>query len=141
MRPPDGEAPRGWQSDAAAFTALVRRWQQPVARVLLRTVGDGECVQDLCQEVFLKVFLAREQYREQGTFSSWLFQIAINVARDAQRRRPQPMHLEDPDLLYSSRIVTDRQDDMDAVARAVADLEPPLREVVALRQDQGMNFE
>lgn len=135
---------RGWQTDPAAFAALVRRWQRPVARVLLRVVGDGDQVQDLCQDVFLRVYLARDRYREQGTFSTWLFQIAVNVARDALRRRGrewQPLAEVDPVGEGPADLGCEQRELAAAVSRAVAGLPAPLREVLALRHDQGMNFE
>src|SRR5260370_35456543 len=77
----------GWQSgDPAAFSALVRRWQGAMARFLFHLVGEREVVQDLCQEVFLRAFLAAPRYRERGEFSAWLYRIALNVARDRSRR-------------------------------------------------------
>ena len=64
----------GWQSgDPAAFTALMRRWQQPIARFLFHLVSQKEQVQDLTQEVFLRAFLAASRYREQGELSAWLY--------------------------------------------------------------------
>src|SRR5919201_1673570 len=84
----DAELVRRWQQgDAAAFEVLVRRWQQPVARFLARLVGRGGPAPDLCQEGFLRVYLAGPRYREAGTFSTWLYRIALNVARDAGGRR------------------------------------------------------
>src|SRR5436190_18269759 len=81
-----------WQrGDAPAFEALVRRWQTPVARFLARLVGRPDLVQDLCQEVFLRVHLARGRYRTDGAFSTWLYRIALNVARDALRRHRRQM--------------------------------------------------
>src|SRR5919201_2457367 len=103
MGHPDAELMRRWQrGDAAAFAALVERWQQPVARFLLRLVGRPDRAADLCQEVFLRVLRAAPRYRERGQFTTWLFQIAVNVARDAGRRRrhaPDPL----PDEVSSGR--------------------------------------
>jgi len=138
------EAPeRGWQRDAAAFTGLVRRWQQPVARFLLRVVGDGDRVQDLCQEVFLRVFQARDRYQESEAFSTWLFQIALNVGRDALRRqRPwQSLSEHEPLVRESPTESCEQRELSDVMAAALAELPPRLREVVALRHDQDMNFE
>src|SRR5206468_10224374 len=85
----------GRRGDAAAFAALVERWQQPVARFLARLVGPDRTA-DLCQEVFLRVLRAAPRYRERGQFSTWLFRIALNVARDAGRRlRHAPSALPD----------------------------------------------
>jgi RNA polymerase sigma-70 factor (ECF subfamily) len=144
MGHPDGELIRRWQrGDAAAVTALVDRWQKPVARFLMRLTGCPDRVPDLCQEVFLRLIRAAPRYRENGRFSTWLFQIALNVARDAarrQRRDPQPLRDGDePGGCQPS--IAEQKELAAAVARAVAELPPPQREVIALRHDQGMTFE
>lgn len=122
--------------DPAAFAELVDRWQRPVARFLARLADPGR-VPDLTQDVFVRVLRAAPRYRATGRFSSWLFQIALNVARDAGRRkRFEPAPLTD-DVADPRRPRSALADD---VADAVAGLPPPLREVVALRHDLGMNF-
>jgi RNA polymerase sigma-70 factor (ECF subfamily) len=136
---------RRWRrGEAAAFAALVDRWQRPVARFLLRHVGRPDRVPDLCQEVFLRVLRAAPRYREEGRFSTWLFQIALNVARDAARRgkhAPEPL-IEEPGASRPPLVeVCERRELARAVACAVAELPPPQREVLALRHDQGMSFE
>src|SRR5713226_7356917 len=95
---------QGWQSgDPAAFAALVRRWQGPMARFLFHFVGQRELVQDLCQEVFLRAVLAAPRYRESGQFSAWLYRIALNVARDfARRRQPERKVRQDSELVSDS---------------------------------------
>lgn len=128
--------------DARAFEALVRRWEGPVARFLARYQGDPGAVADATQEVFLRVYRAGPSYQPRTTFSTWLFQIALNVARDAaRRRRPQPSlpeHLMteegDPAVAVAER------ETAAAVDRALADLPEPLRLVLVLRLYQGMSF-
>lgn len=143
MGHPDAELMRRWQAgDAAAFAALVDRWQQPVGRFLLRLVGRPDRVPDLCQEVFLRVLRAAPRYREAGRFSTWLFQIAVNVARDAARRgRHAPQPLADVAGSDTTDAACERRELAGAVACAVAELPPSQREVLALRHDQGMSFE
>jgi RNA polymerase sigma-70 factor (ECF subfamily) len=141
MGHPDADLMRRWRrGDAAAFAAIVDRWQQPVARFLLRVVGRPDRVPDLCQEVFLRVL--RAPYRETGQFSTWLFQIAINVARDAARRgRHAPGPLPDVERDGPTDETCERRELARAVACAVAELPPQQREVLALRHDEGMSFE
>src|SRR6516164_513216 len=93
----DAELVRRWQrGDTTAFEALVRRWQAPMARFLARLAHRPELVQDLSQEVFLRLYRAGPRYREAGAFSTWLYRIAVNVARDAgRRRRHEPLPLND----------------------------------------------
>src|SRR5262245_26043640 len=94
----DAELIRRWRAgEAAAFEAVVRRWETPLSRFLSR-LAPQDLVGDMTQEVFLRVHRAGPGYRENGHFSTWLFQIALNVARDAARRaRPQlPLPEEEP---------------------------------------------
>ena len=148
----DVEESSAWrQGDPAAFAVLVRRWQQPVARFLAAMVGRDDLVPDLCQEVFLRVFLARSRYRETGAFSSWLYRIAMNVARDAcRRKRWQPQSLPDHELhalapfnrdVAADRLTTPEQQELaQAIALGLAELPLPLRQVLVLRHYEGMNF-
>ncbi len=73
--------------DAAAFERLMRRWEAPVGRVLVRLLGARGPVEDLSQEVFLRVFSARSRYRPSASFSTWLYRIVLNVFRDTLRRQ------------------------------------------------------
>jgi RNA polymerase sigma-70 factor (ECF subfamily) len=136
---------RWQQGDAAAFAALVRRWQQPVGRFLARLVGPTDQVHDLCQEVFLRVYESSGGYRETGAFSTWLYRIALNVARDAgRRRRREPGALDGADPVAAGpapEAACARQELARLVARAVAELPEPLREVLVLRHYEDMSFE
>jgi RNA polymerase sigma-70 factor (ECF subfamily) len=135
-----------WQGgDPAAFSVLVRRWQQPIARFLFHLVGQKELVQDLCQEVFLRVFLAAPRYRETGQFSSWLYRIALNVVRDCSRGRGrEPKLYQDAEPLADSPgpdICCEQQELARLVSQAVTELPEPLRLVLVLRHYEGISFE
>lgn len=95
----DHELMRRLQSgDLNAFEDLVGRWQAPLGRILghlSNSTANGvtgsatpemDC-DDLAQEVFLKIYRGRKRYRPEAEFSTWLYRIAVNVARDAARRR------------------------------------------------------
>jgi RNA polymerase sigma-70 factor (ECF subfamily) len=142
----DAELIRRWQQgDPTAFEALVRHWQQAIARFLTRLVGRRELVPDLCQEVFLRVYLARHRYRETGAFTTWLYRIAWNVARDAGRRcRHQPQalsHVEPPSGEPSAESHCERRELAEILSQAIAELPQPLREVLVLRHEEGLSFE
>jgi RNA polymerase sigma-70 factor (ECF subfamily) len=141
----DAELVARWrQGEPAAFEALLRRWQQPVARFLTRLLGQPDPAADLCQEVFLRVFLAGPRYREQGAFSTWLYRIALNVARDAGRRARLPLEpLPEPGPAAGATPVDvcERRELAQAVTQALAELPEALREVLVLRHYEDMNFE
>jgi RNA polymerase sigma-70 factor (ECF subfamily) len=71
--------------DAGAFAELVSRYEGRLVR-LMRTIGPkSDMAEDLAQETFLRVFRARKRYEAGAKFSTWLFTIAGNVARNAAR--------------------------------------------------------
>jgi RNA polymerase sigma-70 factor (ECF subfamily) len=141
----DADLMAAWrQGETAAFAALVRRWQQPVARFLAHLVGQAGPVPDLCQEVFLRAFQAGPRYREAGAFSAWLYRIALNLARDVGRRRRPTMPLgngEPAGLDPPPEAICAHRERTAAVAQAVAALPEPLRLVLVLRHYQDMSFE
>ncbi len=145
MDPTDADVIRRWHGgDARAFEELVRRWQQPVARLLGRVVGRTELVQDLSQEVFLRVYRARHRYRGNGSFNVWLYRIALNVARDALRRNRRGLApLEDEPAAPGDPAdeTCARAEGARLVARAVAELPEPLRTALVLRHYEWLAFE
>jgi RNA polymerase sigma-70 factor (ECF subfamily) len=73
------------EDDASAFTELMDRYQARLVR-LMHTIGPRhDMAEDLAQETFMRVFRARKSYEPGAKFSTWLFTIAGNVARNASR--------------------------------------------------------
>lgn len=71
--------------DDLALNALMERWGARVNSFLFKMVGQREVAVDLAQETFVKLYKARRRYRSSGTFSSYLFTIAANLARNHAR--------------------------------------------------------
>lgn len=80
------------RGSAAAFEQLVRRYQQRLIAVLEHLVGHRGQPEDLAQEVFLRIYRSRESYEPKAKFSTWLFTIANNVARNARRSLARNPH-------------------------------------------------
>ncbi len=141
----DADLIRRWQhGDLTAFEDLVRRWQRPVGHFLFRMIGRRDRVADLCQEVFLRVYQAGPRYRETGAFSTWLYRIAVNVARDAgrrDRRAPAALTEEPPAPAAPADAASQQRELADHVTRLVAELPEPLRLVLVLHHYEGLNFE
>lgn len=75
------------EGDAQAFEELVLRYQCRLVNVLEHLVGSRDQAEDLAQEVFLRVYRARQSYQPGAKFATWLFTIANNVASTALRTR------------------------------------------------------
>ena len=65
-----------------ALNAIMDRWSKPVTAFLYRSIGDYETALDLAQEVFVRLYRSRHTYKRRGTFSSYLFTIATNHAKN-----------------------------------------------------------
>ncbi len=134
---------RWQQGDRRAFELLVQQWQQPIARFLFRLTGKTELVQDLCQEVFLRVYHAAKKYQENGNFSAWLYRIALNVARDAGRKRAFPVSLSTEPLCNqrSAETTCQQRELAEIMTQLIAELPENQRIIVNLRHDEGLSFE
>jgi RNA polymerase sigma-70 factor (ECF subfamily) len=82
--------------DGAAFDALFARWSAPLLRYLERLVREPALAEELTQEVFLRVYRARDRYEPDARFSTWLFTIATRLAWNELRR---PRHRNPHDAL------------------------------------------
>lgn len=95
----------GWieaasKGDSSAFWALVRAYGGFVTRVIGRLVSDPDDRDDLVQETFVRAFTALHKFKHGEPFRPWLLTIAMNLARDAWRRRktrPAAVPLVDED--------------------------------------------
>jgi len=136
--------------DAEAFRILVDRESGPVIRACYRILGDLHEAEDAAQEAFVTAYRSLATWRREGSFGAWLSRIAVRIAlRVAASRRtvgwvdPLAPSLSDERVLASAhggRVeATDpaglalRGEERARVRAAVAALDEPYREVVALR--------
>jgi RNA polymerase sigma-70 factor (ECF subfamily) len=75
--------------DESALVTLLARYERALSHFLYRHTG-GRDVEDLYQETWLRVVRHANRFDVQRRFSTWLFQIAVNLCRDWFRRRPPP---------------------------------------------------
>lgn len=122
---------------ACAFTLLMQRYQEALRRHLQRFVRDKDTIEDLLQEVFLRVWTHAEQWNGSGSCKAWLFRIATNLAlntlRSSQRHPQQPL-----DLIQRAFDDEDAEDETRLPAWMVdlATLEPDEAIVQAERYEQ-----
>jgi len=112
------------RSDSAALEALYDRHASTVLGLALKIIADRAAAEDILQETFWRVWKSADTFQPQrGSFTSWLFRIARNLAIDAYRRRnvrPQAM----PDGEAGESVLDQTPDpDMDVANQAQASLE------------------
>ncbi len=132
------------RGDREAFRVLVERESTSVIRACHRILGDVHDAEDAAQEAFVTAFRSLDTWRGDGSFGAWMARIAIRVAlRKASRRRPvtwiDPLTTDTADAAFTAAPAQDpaaiaiRGEREVAVRAAVAALDEPYREVVALR--------
>jgi RNA polymerase sigma-70 factor (ECF subfamily) len=140
---------RARAGDMDAFAELVRRYQRPVIQFCFRMVGSTQDAEDLAQDSFVRVYRHLHRLRPQAKFSTVLFGIArnlvLNFLRDAKRRGHRVT--ESLDARASVGQDTGRPDrearlrEIEAlVERGMALLGPEHREVLVLREINGMDY-
>lgn len=140
------------QGDSSAFDQLVSRWDRKIQGAIYRMVGSGEESRDLCQEAFLKAYRGLGGFKKEARFSSWLYQIAVNVCRDRMRRQRGKTVVSLDELTNavgelpfkgtgpSALELMEAGDLSRAVAAAVASLPDEQREVIVLKEYQDLTF-
>lgn len=134
----------------AEGTELLAREEVALRSVIRRYVRDEATVDDLFQEVSIKVLKRIDTVRDQRTLRGWLFQLTRNACLDylrMQDRRPKggpaslPFHRAEGDLGRNpfERFISDER--LEAVRRAVDSLPASQREVIRLRIEQDMDHQ
>jgi RNA polymerase sigma-70 factor (ECF subfamily) len=136
----------------AALNDLMERHAGPVYQFLFRMLGDEEDANDFAQETFVRVYRHRERY-DGGKFTTWLYTIASNLAKNEYRRRGRHpnVSLEAetneggtiaetlPAALAGPEEQAEAAERSAAVRRAVDDLPEDLREAVVLCEWEEMS--
>jgi RNA polymerase sigma-70 factor, ECF subfamily len=107
------------------FDEIIRLNQRRIYRVLLGIMRDGDLADTLTQECFLRAYKNRGRFRGEAKVGTWLFRIAINLARDHMRNRR---------LAFWKKFSGSEESELD-LAEAVADERPtPERQLLAQEQ-------
>jgi len=117
--------------DGRALEQLCRRYERGLHQFIFRHTG-GRDVDDLYQETWLRVVRAAGRFDRRRRFSTWLFQIAVNLCRD-WHRRPPPEPVDPAGIEDATRDGTARDDAALDARRLLAALPEAQRSVVILR--------
>lgn len=133
------------QGEDSALNRLMDRWSEPLLRYLSRLTADVDAAKDLAQESFVRVYRHRFDFRASQKFSTWLFAIATNLARNHARwrsRHPEslvesddPAHPASDPTPVETMMAAERQR---AVQKAIQALPHELREAVILSSYHDM---
>lgn len=126
-----------------AFAALLERHYTLIFKTAWKWCGNRENAEDIAQEVSIKLAHAVDQFRFESAFTTWLYRLTLNVAKDYYRARNRRQAREEPmyeDMVYASQEATpEEKAQYKDLLRAIAVLPDALRETVLLVCWQGMS--
>lgn len=143
------------EGDATAFRGLVERYQGRVYALVYGMVRNREDARDLVQDAFVKAYRNLKGFRKEASFHTWLYRIAMNVTIDHIRKHSRVRTSEYDDRLDSGedqgQWTTDhlkrhpgrdleRQRLYDRIMAAMQKLSPEQRQVVLLREIEGLSY-
>ncbi len=141
--------------DVAAFEELVESYQKKMFNLAYRIVGNPDDAADMVQEALIRIFRSIVKFKEQSSFSTWIYRITTNVCLDELRRRKskkefsldQEIHGEEGDMqrqIKSDDILPDaaaeREELRGVVNDAINSLPEDQRIVISLRDIQGLSY-
>ena len=141
--------------DANAFETLVLEYEKNVYNIALRMTGNSEDAADMTQEAFIKAYNSLQSFRGDSKFSVWLYRIVSNVCLDflrSKNRRPtvslsvedddgEDTQLDVADESQSPELLLDRKLTRDSVRRGLDSLPPDYRQILLLREMQGLSYD
>ena len=145
LEQPDPEVLRRAQrGDERAFAQILRAYETPIFNYVYRIVGDRALAEDLTQEVFVRVYQALPRFSLRCKFTTWLFQVTKNRVLDELRARERRPHsvvaIEDAPRLEVVDPPVERLETIEALWRAVRELNPDLKMALLLRDVTGLPY-
>jgi RNA polymerase sigma-70 factor (ECF subfamily) len=139
--------------DEEAFSLIVRRWERRIYNLAWRMLNNREDAQDVVQETFFSVFRSIRSLRAPESFSTWLYQIALNHCRVRRRSRNIIVPMDSPEavqagdkkhLLIAAATVSKSEDSleiMDLIKKSLAGLSEESRTAIILKEYMGLSLE
>lgn len=111
------------KGDDSAFNELVKQYQKSVYQIARRLLGSHEDAEDVAQEAFIKAYRGLKTFREDASFFTWIYRIAVNLSLNAIRKRKlrRMFSLEAVGLSIASRSAPDESLERDETLQAVED--------------------
>ena len=142
--------------DETAFAALMEENKKMVFNVALRYTRNYDDASDVSQEVFIKAYRSIDGFKGDSKLSTWLYRITVNVCLDFARKNRlqvksiqdmapenedgEPFELPIPDTTYDPSALAEKKELREAILAAVDSLPAASREIVVMRDINGMSY-
>jgi RNA polymerase sigma-70 factor (ECF subfamily) len=130
--------------DKQAFGEIVIRYQNMVARTVKSMLGDSVFSEDIGQDVFIKLFYSLSEFRGEAKLSTYIQKIAVNFTLNEIKRRKRffsTFSQKGNNEMYEFEVADyeteEKKDASELVGKALGNLDPKFRIIVAMRMLQG----
>ena len=136
-----------------AYEILVKRYKDPLMNFVYRFIGDRDISSDIVQDTMIKFYMNKDSYRSFAKFSTWIYTIAGNLAKNElkRRKRRKIFSLENDDDEKSIQVAdktvilpdvaADSQIKSEIIQKALSKVKDVYRDVVVLRDIQELSYE
>jgi len=135
---------RAQGGDRAAQEAIVNQFSSMVFRLISRFFRSREDVEDIAQDVFLKLFARIDHVRPDENFPGWLSRVTVNTCYDElrkSRRRKVALETYGPEISGEQSVAPTEPDSMGKARLAIQRLDPKLRLPLVLKEVEEMSVE
>src|SRR5256885_5939382 len=135
---------RAQAGDRSAHEAIVNQFSSMVFRLISRFFRSREDVEDMAQDVFLKVFSRIDQVHPDENFPGWLARVTVNTCYDElrkSRRRKVAMETYGPEIAIEPSVLPPEPDSFGKTRLALQRLDPKLRIPLLLKEVEEMSIE
>jgi RNA polymerase sigma-70 factor (ECF subfamily) len=135
------------QGSEKAFEKLVKKYQHSIFNTIYRYIGNYDDVEDVAQDVFIKVWRHAKSFRGKSKFSTWLYRITVNHClnyRTKHRRRPVSLNeMTEKERIPESLIVEvdhEQRRKAEIVRKAIEELPERQRIALVLSKYEGRTY-
>jgi RNA polymerase sigma-70 factor (ECF subfamily) len=141
------------QGNTAAFSVLVRRYQERLYNSVYRLLDNAEDARDVVQEAFLSAYQSLDSFKGDSRFFTWLYRIAVNTAISLKRKQRAMVRIEtgreseptlephDPSAESRPDHALEQAEQGRRVRAALARLSPEHRAVLVMKDMEGQKYE
>lgn len=141
------------KGDVEAFEELICAYEHRIYNIAYKMMGNPEDAMDVAQEALLKIYKSLKKFKNQSTFSTWVYRVAMNTCLDELRKKKRGFLLLMNDTEgYGNGIVDSSSDSLPEVSyerkerlkslqNAIQELIPDYKSVIILRDIQGFSYE
>ena len=144
---------RAKKGDYRAFDLLVLKYQSRVIATAYKYVKEKQLAEDIAQEAFIKSYKSLDSFREESSFYTWVYRIAVNTAKNyivSSKRREEIImtDLSEDNNYYPEKLDIDSPQDIlnaselrDLIFATLSSLGEETRTALSLREFDGLSYE